>query len=83
MRILCSLSASLIRMTRISLIMAKSIFRMVSASWMDLFFARRIDIFVTPFTRDSTSRPKRPRSSWRLASVSSRTSWSRAAMTDW
>ena len=81
-RMLCSLSASLMRMTRTSFTMAKSILRMVSACWkVRDERPRRTEIFVTPWTSDSTSLPNSLRSAARDVSVSSRTSCSSAAMT--
>ncbi len=79
---LCSLSASLMRMTRTSFTMAKSILRMVSACWRERDERpRRTEIFVTPWTRDSTSLPNSLRSAAREVSVSSSTSCRSAAIT--
>ena len=63
---LCSLSASLMRITRTSFTMAKSILRIVSACCRDRDERpRRTEIFVTPCTRDSTSLPNSLRSTAR------------------
>ena len=64
-----------------SLTMAKSILRMVSAAWVILLIPRITEILVTPWTRASTSRPYSRRSSAVLSPVSSRASCRRAAIT--
>ena len=70
---LWSLSASLMRITLRSFDMAKNIFLMVSASWMDLSWVI-LEILVTAWTISPTSFPKSPARSSSVVSVSSRVS---------
>ena len=60
---------------------ARSIFRMFSACCCSWLWVLNFDSFVTPSTRRATSGPKRSSMSDRLYSVSSGTSWRRAAVT--
>ena len=81
-RMLWSRSEILIRMTRMSLLMAKSIFRRFSICSSSLVaYWIRVSL-LTPSTRLAMVGEKsRATSSW-VAAVSSMTSWSRAAMMD-
>ena len=72
-------SASLMRTTRMSWAIARSIFRMFSACCSSWEWVENLDSFVTPSTSWATSAPKRSSMSARLRSVSSGTSCSRAA----
>jgi len=58
-RMLSSLSASFTRITRISLVKAKSIFRIVSAACTVLFFALTDDSLLTPATITAVWGPNR------------------------
>ncbi len=60
---------------------ARNIFRMFSACCCSWVWVLNLDSFVTPSTRWATSAPKRSSTSDRLYSVSSGTSWRRAAST--
>ena len=89
-RILCSLSASFMRMTLISFAMARNILRRFSAcisslsaflSFGSLVLSVRCRCFnfVTPSTRCATSSPNSARISSMVMMVSSSTSWSSPA----
>ena len=60
---------------------ARNILRMFSACCCSWVWVLNFDSFVTPSTRWATSAPKRSSTSVRLYSVSSGTSWRRAAWT--
>ena len=80
-RMLCSRSASLIRITRMSLTIASSIFRKLSACTSALVRVGRLVSLLSPSTTWASSSPKAAASSPRPTSVSSRTSWRSAPMT--
>ena len=79
-RILWSRSASLIRMTRMSLAIARNIFLRFSA-WTSTLSAEQLNCpsLVTPSTSSSTSSPNSCRISSDVITVSSTTSWRRPA----
>ncbi len=77
---LCSRSASLMRMTRTSRAMASSILRKFSA-WASALLSNWIlSSLVTPSTRAATGLPKASATLSEVTPVSSTTSWSRAAI---
>ena len=78
---LCSLSASLIRITRTSRTIANSILRIDSAARDQWLWPLMIEILVTPCTRFATSLPNVAVISSTVESVSSTTSCSSAATT--
>ena len=71
MRMLCSLSASLMMMTRTSRVIASRIFRIVSAFCTVRLWPRSCEILVTPCTSSATWGPKPSRNSSSLTPVSS------------
>ena len=81
MRMLWSRSASLMRTTRMSSAIARNIFRMFSACCCSWLWVLNLDSLVTPSTMCAISGPNRSSTSARLYSVSSGTSWRRAAAT--
>ena len=78
---LWSRSASLISTTRMSSAIARNIFRMLSACRCSWLWVLNLDSLVTPSTMCAISGPNRSSTSARLYSVSSGTSWRRAAAT--
>ena len=80
-RMLCSLSASLIRITRTSRTIANNILRIDSAARAQWLCPLMMEILVTPWTRPATSAPNAAVISSRVEPVSSTTSWSSAAIT--
>ena len=69
-------------MTRRSSVIARSIFRNVSACCASFDVKAYLPIFVTPSTRCATSGPKSPVSFSFVTDESSRTSWRRPAAID-
>ena len=78
-RMLWSLSASLMMTTRMSLDMARNILRSVRACFSSMELTLMEVSFVTPSTSSATVSPKRSRTSSRVTGVSSTVSCSSAA----
>ena len=78
-RMLCSLSASLMMTTRMSFDMARNILRSVRACFSSMELTLMEVSFVTPSTSSATVSPKRSRTSSRVTGVSSTVSCSSAA----